>query len=71
MCRAMLDAHERADTYMLKEIYVPLQRPLIPMHLFANKDFVVVNILSAVGGVVYYSANSKKFCAYPHQSALR
>lgn len=38
---------------------MPLQRPLIPMHLFANKDFVVVNILSAVGGVVYYSANSK------------
>jgi hypothetical protein len=38
---------------------MPLERPLIPMHLFANKDFVVVNILSAVGGVVYYSANSK------------
>lgn len=35
-----------------------LRRPLIPMHLFRNKDFVVLNILSAVGGVVYYSANS-------------
>jgi hypothetical protein len=39
---------------------MPLSRPLIPMHLFRNRDFVVVNTLSAVGGVVYYSANSKE-----------
>lgn len=38
-----------------------LRRPLIPMHLFRNLDFVIVNILSAVGGVVYYSANSEYF----------
>ncbi|CAK1365717.1 unnamed protein product [Cercospora beticola] len=44
--------------FVLYEIFMNLRRPLIPMHLFRNLDFVIVNILSAVGGVVYYSANT-------------
>lgn len=52
-----------------------LRRPLIPMHLFKNKDFVIVNILSAVGGVVYYSANSmsepSRFKIYRSSNTVR
>ena len=39
---------------------MPLRRPLIPMHLFRNYDYVVVNVLSTVGGMVYYSMNGKR-----------
>ncbi|EME43735.1 hypothetical protein DOTSEDRAFT_171572 [Dothistroma septosporum NZE10] len=44
--------------FVLYEILMPLERPLVPMHLFKNRDFVIINILSAVGGIVYYSANT-------------
>ncbi|KAK4499760.1 hypothetical protein PRZ48_007946 [Zasmidium cellare] len=43
--------------FVLYEIFMPLRRPLIPMHLFRNFDYVMVNILSIVGGMVYYAAN--------------
>lgn len=33
---------------------MPLKRPLVPMHLF-NYDYSTFNVLSAAGGVVYYS----------------
>jgi hypothetical protein len=36
---------------------MPLNRPLVPMHLFKNLDFVVLTIISAVGGMLYYSLN--------------
>ena len=39
------------------EIYMPLKRPLVPMHLFAERDFVVLTIISAVGGMLYYALN--------------
>lgn len=39
------------------EIYMPLRRPLIPMALFKNYDYDMANILSLVGGIVYYTAN--------------
>lgn len=38
------------------DTYMPLRRPLIPMGLFRNFDYVIWNILSIVGGTVYYSA---------------
>ena len=38
---------------------MPLHRRLVPLDLFRNKDFVILNILNAVIGVVYYSANSQ------------
>ncbi|KAF2168747.1 hypothetical protein M409DRAFT_52771 [Zasmidium cellare ATCC 36951] len=43
--------------FVLYEVFMPLRRPLIPMHLFRNFDYVMVNILSIVGGMVYYAAN--------------
>lgn len=43
--------------FVLYEIFMPLRRPLIPMHLFRNYDYVIANVLSMVGGMVYYSAN--------------
>lgn len=39
------------------EIYAPLKRPLVPMHLFKNWDYNVLTIVSAVGGMLYYSLN--------------
>ena len=45
-----------ADSW-LSETYMPLNRPLVPMHLFKNKDFTILTIVSAVGGMLYYSLN--------------
>ena len=42
------------------ECYVRLKRPLIPMHLFKDPDYVVLTIVSAVGGMLYYSLNGKR-----------
>lgn len=42
------------------EIYMPLNRPLVPMYLFKNRDYVVLTIVSAVGGMLYYSLNGKR-----------
>ena len=39
------------------ECHIPLKRPLLPMHLFRNVDYVVLTIVSAVGGMLYYSLN--------------
>lgn len=39
------------------ECYMPIKRPLIPMHLFKSRDFCVLTIVSAVGGMLYYSLN--------------
>lgn len=39
------------------EVFVPLRRPIVPMHLFRNYNFVLVTIISAVGGMIYYSMN--------------
>ncbi|KAK3672123.1 hypothetical protein LTR78_008094 [Recurvomyces mirabilis] len=44
--------------FVLYESLMDLRRPLIPMHLFRQLDFVLMNVLSAVGGVVYYGANT-------------
>ena len=54
--------HEEADVPRFDpnfdvECFMPLRRPLIPMHLFRNYDYDMVNILSIVGGMVYYSMN--------------
>ena len=43
--------------FVLYEIFMPLRRPLIPMHLFRNYDYDIANVLSIVGGMVYYSAS--------------
>ncbi len=43
--------------FVLYEIYMPLRRPLVPMELFKNYDYDIANILSIVGGMVYYSAS--------------
>jgi predicted MFS family arabinose efflux permease len=40
---------------VLWEIYVPLKEPLIPVHLFKNRGWVVANLLLAVGASVYYA----------------
>lgn len=36
---------------------MPLKRPLVPMHLFKNRDFCVLTVISGVGGMLYYSMN--------------
>ena len=41
------------------EIYVDPKRPIIPMHLFKNPDYCVFTVVSAVGGMLYYSLNGK------------
>ncbi|KAK3713537.1 hypothetical protein LTR37_008495 [Vermiconidia calcicola] len=41
------------------KLYMPLNRPLVPMHLFRDRDFTVLTIISAVGGMLYYSLNGK------------
>ncbi|KAF7190192.1 Trichothecene efflux pump TRI12 [Pseudocercospora fuligena] len=43
--------------FVLYELFVPLRRPLIPMHVFTNYDYNIVNVLSIVGGMVYYAAS--------------
>lgn len=43
--------------FVLYEVFMPLRRPLIPMHLFRNYDYDIANVLSVVGGMVYYSAS--------------
>lgn len=43
--------------FVFYEVFMPLRRPLIPMHLFRNYDYDMVNILSIVGGMVYYAGN--------------
>jgi MFS family permease len=37
------------------EIYIPLKEPLIPVHLFKNRGWVVANLLLATGASVYYA----------------
>lgn len=37
------------------EIYAPLKEPLIPVHLFKNRGWVVANLLLAFGASVYYA----------------
>ncbi|KAI1615921.1 siderophore iron transporter [Exophiala viscosa] len=44
--------------FVLYECYMPLRRPLIPMHLFRNRDYVVLVIVTCVGGMLYYSQNA-------------
>ena len=41
------------------EIYMPLNRPLIPMHLFKSLEYCVITILAVLGGMIYYSMNGK------------
>lgn len=41
------------------EIYMPLNRPLIPMHLYKNREYCVITILAVLGGMIYYSMNSE------------
>lgn len=36
---------------------MPLNRPLVPMHLFRSRDYCVLTVVSAVGGMLYYSLN--------------
>ncbi|KAF2165680.1 hypothetical protein M409DRAFT_23970 [Zasmidium cellare ATCC 36951] len=43
--------------FVLYEIYMPLNRPLVPMHLFKSRDYCVLTVISAVGGMLYYSLN--------------
>ncbi|KAK4495960.1 hypothetical protein PRZ48_013228 [Zasmidium cellare] len=43
--------------FVLYEIYMPLNRPLVPMHLFRSRDYCVLTVISAVGGMLYYSLN--------------
>ena len=49
---------------------MPLNRPLVPMHLFRNPDFVVLTIVSGVGGMLYYSLNGTSIFACSLASAL-
>lgn len=39
------------------ECYMPLKRPIVPMHLFRSVDFCILTIVSGVGGMLYYSMN--------------
>lgn len=39
------------------ETFMPLRRPIVPMHLFRNYNYVMLTIISAVGGMIYYSMN--------------
>ncbi|OAL44211.1 TRI12-domain-containing protein [Pyrenochaeta sp. DS3sAY3a] len=43
--------------FVLWELYAPLSRPLVPMHLFKSWDFNVIVIMTSVGGMLYYSLN--------------
>ena len=45
------------------ETYMPLKRPLVPMHLFLQRDFSVLTTISAVGGMLYYALNGKSSLA--------
>ncbi|KAL5319252.1 hypothetical protein ACEPPN_012302 [Leptodophora sp. 'Broadleaf-Isolate-01'] len=39
------------------EIYMPLKQPLLPMHLFKIRTFVVVVIVGSIGQMVYFALN--------------
>lgn len=39
------------------ETFMPLRRPLVPMHLFRDPEYTVLTIVSAVGGMLYYALN--------------
>ncbi|OAG42658.1 hypothetical protein AYO21_03243 [Fonsecaea monophora] len=43
--------------FVLYEVYMPLNRPLMPMHLWLNRDYTSITILTTVGGMVYFSIN--------------
>ena len=42
---------------VLAECYMPLKRPLVPMSLFRDRDYVALTVISGVGGMLYYSLN--------------
>ena len=41
--------------FVLWEIYAPLKQPLVPMHLFADSDWVVGVLLLSFGASIYYA----------------
>ncbi|TPX09104.1 uncharacterized protein E0L32_001633 [Thyridium curvatum] len=41
--------------FVLWEIYAPLKEPLVPMHLFRNREWVVAVVLMGLGAGVYYA----------------
>lgn len=47
------------------EYLVPLKEPLMPLHLFKNRKFVTLSIISAVGTMIFYALN----IIYPQQAA--
>lgn len=42
------------------EIYMPLKRPIVPMHLFKNLDYTNLVIVTTVGGMMYFSISGKQ-----------
>lgn len=50
-------------TGALEAIFPPKQ-PLVPMHLFRNRDFNVIVLMTTVGGMLYYSMNGKVVRTY-------
>lgn len=47
------------STNFAPETYMPLNRPLIPMHLYRNREYCVITILAVLGGMIYYSINGE------------
>lgn len=41
--------------FVLWEMYAPLKEPLIPMHLFKNRQWVIASLLLGLGAGVYYA----------------
>lgn len=42
-------------TFVLWEIYNPTNEPLVPMHLFKNRGWVLSSLLVSIGASVYYA----------------
>ncbi|KAH0831572.1 hypothetical protein AYO21_01776 [Fonsecaea monophora] len=52
--------------FVLYEIYMPLRRPIVPMHLFRNKDYSALIVVTTVGGMMYFSISA----IYPQMVAV-
>lgn len=39
------------------ETFVPLKRPLMPLYLIKNSNYVIMMLVASVGSMVYYALN--------------
>ncbi|OQV10662.1 hypothetical protein CLAIMM_14629 [Cladophialophora immunda] len=42
--------------FVLWEAYAPIQQPLVPLHLFRQRDWIIAVFLSAIASPVYYAS---------------